>query len=206
LYDEGDDSTYAYANSDDDLFSEATTILDELDDIYEVGVMSPDSYLAPDADVETANMESFLENSSQKGTMSDDDDDVAIPREKSIAHHYMRSKMVYVSFDVETGGKYCGIIQMSANIFRINNNDGEIERESFHRNVKLRDGAIWSSFSTDVHGLHANSPEIKNAKGIEIVWNEFVSYIDKNIGRDQRGCLVAWNGESCDMKLEEILQ
>ena len=87
LYDEADDSTYAYATSDADLFSEATTILDELDDIDELGAMSPDSYLAPDADVEAANMESFLENSSQKGTMSGDDDDMAIPKGKSIAHH-----------------------------------------------------------------------------------------------------------------------
>ena len=48
--------------------------------------------------------------------------------------------MIYVPFDVETGGEYCGIIQMSANIFRINNNDGEIERESFDRYVKPHDG------------------------------------------------------------------
>ena len=37
--------------------------------------------------------------------MSDNDDDVAIPRGKLIAHHYISSKMVYVSFDVETGGE-----------------------------------------------------------------------------------------------------
>ena len=110
MYDEADDSTYAYASSDDDLFSKATTILDELDDIDELGAMSPDSYLSPDADIEAANMDSIFRNqetSSQKGTMSDDDDDVAIPKRKSIAHHYMPSKMVYViyiSFDVETGG------------------------------------------------------------------------------------------------------
>jgi len=42
--------------------------------------MRPDSNLAPDADVEAANMESFLENSSHKGTMSDNDDDAAIPK------------------------------------------------------------------------------------------------------------------------------
>jgi len=101
LYDEADDSTYAYASSDDDLFSEATTILDELDDIDELRAMSLDSYLARGADVEAANMESFLVNSSQKGTMNDEDNDVAIPKGKSIAHHYMPSKMVYVSFDVE---------------------------------------------------------------------------------------------------------
>jgi len=128
LYDEVDDSTYAYATSNNDLFSEATTILDELDDIDELGAMSPDSYLAPDADVEAANMESFLENSSQKGTMSDNDDDLAIPKGKSIVHHCIPSKMVYVSFLAKTGGEYCGIIQMSANIFRINNYVGEITK------------------------------------------------------------------------------
>ena len=50
--------------------------------------------------------------------MSDNDNDVAISRGKSVAHHYMSSKMVYVSFDVETGEEKCGIIQMSVNIFR----------------------------------------------------------------------------------------
>ena len=114
MYDEADVSTYAYASSDDDLFSEATTIFDELDDIDELGAMSPDSYLAPEADIEAANMESFLENSSQKGTMSDDDD-VATSEGKSIAHHYMPSKIVYVSFNVKIGGEYSGIIQMSTN-------------------------------------------------------------------------------------------
>ena len=82
MYDEADDFTYAYATSDDDHFSEATTILDELDDIDELGAMSPDSYLAPDDDIEAANMESFLEDSSQEGTMNDDDDDVATPKGK----------------------------------------------------------------------------------------------------------------------------
>jgi len=53
LYDEADDSTYTYATSDDDLFSEATTILDDID---EVRAMSSDSNLAPDADVEAANI------------------------------------------------------------------------------------------------------------------------------------------------------
>ncbi len=78
MYDEADDSTCAYASSDDDLFSEATTTLDKLDDIDELGALSPDGYLAPDADVEAANMYLCFENSSQKGTVSDHDDDVAI--------------------------------------------------------------------------------------------------------------------------------
>ena len=35
----------------------------QLDDVYELGAMSPDSYLAPDDDIEAVNMDSFLENS-----------------------------------------------------------------------------------------------------------------------------------------------
>ena len=74
--------------------------------------------------------------------MSDDDDDVAIPKGELIAQHHMPSKIVYVSFDVESGEEYCGIVQMSANIFRINNNVGEIESKSFDSYVKPGDGAI----------------------------------------------------------------
>jgi len=106
LYDEADNSNYAYASSDDDLFFEVTTIFDKLDDVDELGAMSPPSYLAPDANVEAANLDLFFGNSSQKGTMSDDDNDVAIPNGKSIAHHYMPSRMVYVSFDLKTGGEH----------------------------------------------------------------------------------------------------
>jgi len=50
--------------------------------------------------------------------MSDDGDDMAIPKGKSIEHHFMPSKMAYVSFDVEAEGKYCRNFQISLNIFR----------------------------------------------------------------------------------------
>ena len=86
----------AYDSSGDDLFFEGTTILDELDDSDELGAMSTNRNLAPDANVEAANIDSFY------------DDDVAIPKGKS--YHYMLSMLVYVSFDLGTGGEYCGII------------------------------------------------------------------------------------------------
>ncbi len=44
--------------------------------------------------------------------------------------------MVYVSFDVETGGEYCGVIQISANIFRVIDDNGEIEIETFDRYIR----------------------------------------------------------------------
>ena len=56
-------------------------------------------------------------------------------------HDYMPSKRIYVSFDVEFGGEYCGIVQMPADIFRVNN-VGEIGSESFDRYVKPHVGAI----------------------------------------------------------------
>ena len=59
---------------------------------------------APDADVEAANTDSFFENSSQKGTMSDDDDDLVIP--KGIAHYYIPSKMVYLKLEENTAELY----------------------------------------------------------------------------------------------------
>jgi len=56
-------------------------------------------------------MESFLKISSQKDTMSDDDDGMAIPKGKSTSPHFMPNKLVYVLFDVETGGEYFETIQ-----------------------------------------------------------------------------------------------
>ena len=62
---------------------------------------SPSSYLASKASIEAVYMESFLENSSKESEKSDNDDDKAIPKGKSIAHHFMPSKMVRLSFDVQ---------------------------------------------------------------------------------------------------------
>ena len=40
------------------------------------------------------------------------------PKGKSIAHYDLKAnRMVFVSLDVETGGEYCGIIQLSAELF-----------------------------------------------------------------------------------------
>jgi len=43
--------------------------------------------------------------------MSDDDDGMAIPKGKSTSPHFMPNKLVYVLFDVETGGEYFETIQ-----------------------------------------------------------------------------------------------
>ena len=39
-----------------------------------------------------------------------------------------------------------------------------------------------------------------NADEIDVVWKEFCEFIGRHIGRDQKGVLVAWNGQSCDLR------
>ena len=36
--------------------------------------------------------------------------------------------------------------------------------------------------------------------GSDVVWKEFCEFIGRHIGPDQKGVLVAWNGQSCDLR------
>ena len=48
---------------------------------------------------------------------------------------YVIVLLVFISVDLETGGERCGIIQMSAQIFRIQNNEAEVEINVFNEYV-----------------------------------------------------------------------
>ena len=48
------------------------------------------------------------------------EDQRPIPRLKSSAHFpYISNDTVFLSLDIETGGEYCGKLQLSAELFRI---------------------------------------------------------------------------------------
>ena len=48
------------------------------------------------------------------------DNDDAIPKGRALAHHHLRvGNPVFVSFDIETGGDFYGILQLSAEIAQI---------------------------------------------------------------------------------------
>ena len=117
---------------------------------------------------------------------------------------FKQEKLVYISFDIETGGEYCGIVQISAQIFRVvkhnSTYESNIEQENFDEHVKPPDDAIWDQHATAVHGLTKDDERIVSADSIVGVWNRFNSFVDLHVGRDQRAVLVAWNGKSCDMK------
>ena len=51
------------------------------------------------------------------------DNGLPIPSGRSIFHHqFVEKKMAFLYFDMEVGGEYCGIIQMSAELTRLDLN------------------------------------------------------------------------------------
>jgi len=70
------------------------------------------------------------------------------PKGKSIAHNSIATdKAVYISLDIETGRENCGIIQLSAQIFRMLQHNSkmtsEIESECFDEYVMPSKDSIW---------------------------------------------------------------
>ena len=150
------------------------------------------------------------------------EDDPTIPKTRSLAHHqFMDHKVVFVSFDIETGGEFCGILQISAEMVRLEvhptiilsgNNKGNpspnkdfptnVERISntFNKYVKPDEGAIWDARASLIHGLTENDPRILQADRMESVWGQFLLWFYSTINKDEVAVLVAYNGETCDLK------
>lgn len=80
--------------------------------------LQPPSPNIEDGDVQMAN--NGPSNPPNIPTNPNTAEDPSIPKGRSIAHHEInKNKLVFVSFDIETGGEYCGILQLSAEIIRM---------------------------------------------------------------------------------------
>ena len=69
----------------------------------------------------------------------------SIPRGRSICHFKItEKKLVFVSLDLETGGENCGIVQLSAEIARIelDQNEGKVGKDILSNEV--RDGIVFN--------------------------------------------------------------
>jgi hypothetical protein len=148
-----------------------------------------------------------------------DMDLLTIPRGKSIAHNIlMGRKAVFVSFDMETGGEYCGIVQISAQILRLESTKSSssntssdwlplqsshwVKRKggSFNHYVNPGENVLWDEdMCHQVHGLHRHDQRIMSADKIDLVWNQFTEWIDEEVTADEVAILVAYNGASCDL-------
>ena len=217
-----------------DDFSTASIDEDDIHDIYGNCAASRDQDSGDDMSSNGA--ENEVENEQNQSDVEDDtqvdeyDEDDEIywkqprPKNTSIIHHILaKNKLVFISFDIETGGEYCGIIQLSAQIIRMtcNNVDGTdgdwlfkqsnnksfttTRGPTFDKFVYPGEKAIWNEhLTTNVHGLHEEHEEIKRAKlngqNITKVWNDFCRWVDGNTQHDEIATIVAYNGETCDLR------
>ena len=147
----------------------------------------------------------------------------SVPKGRSKEAHelYNSGDFVFISFDVETGGEDVGVIQISAEIFRLDlvrnkkttgkykgqiNEAGDTasnirrEPEVFDEYVKPTSDAEWNEKAMETHHLHPEHPSIVSASDVTIVWRQFVDWVERKVGVDETAILVAWHGESCDMK------
>ena len=134
-----------------------------------------------------------------------------IPRGRSKAHAaIVAGKVVYLSFDIETGGENCGIIQMSGELIRLDLNGtspgsdtaSNIRRDAatFNEYVNPGEEAEWDEYGLGIHGLSPSDKRIVEAGDMTVVWNKFIAWISSNTTPDETLALVAWNGAACDMK------
>lgn len=128
-------------------------------------------------------------------------------RGKSIAYwDFENNDIAYLSLDLETGGEYCGIIQLSGQIFCPDPDDpggfGIIyATETFNQYVRPPEGSIWNEEACRAsHGLCARSPEILNAEPFITVWTKFCSWVDEQLAQDDKCILCAYRGETCNLR------
>ena len=157
------------------------------------------------------------QDTAQPTSSTNNEGQASIPKGRSLAHDCLKSgKVAFMSFDMETGGEHCGIVQLSAELFRMDlepkvTKTGEsasgdtasnVKRvaSTFNSYVNPGEGALFSEASTSVHGLHSTDPRITSADDIFKVWASFTRWLHSNVGPDETVVLVAWNGETCDLK------
>ena len=110
-----------------------------------------------------------------------------------------QKKVIWISFDIETGGPYCGIIQLSATFYDADHQELEPSFNSFCRPPP----SARFLHEACVHGITSRDHEkLRNAPKVEQVWRDFCATVNVHFqGQvDYAGVLVAWNGKSCDLE------
>ena len=74
------------------------------------------------------------------------------------------------------------------------------EANTFNEYVNPREGVIYGEHSTAIHNLTATHPSIRDAEEIFPVWQKFCQWLQSNVSTDEAIVLVAYTGETCDLK------
>ena len=115
-----------------------------------------------------------------------------------------------MSFDLEHGGKECGIVQISGEFLKIllssDQPRADIASSIWHNSdcfdlyVNPGDNAVWDPHAIGVHKLTASDSRIVNADDLATVWARFTMWIDRHTSPDNTIVFVAYNGATCDLK------
>ena len=105
---------------------------------------------------------------------------MAMRRGRLVADHLIHGReFCLLSLDLEHGGEYCGILQLSVEMIRIRLKEGPGKDQlddwarhttTFNKYVNPGSNAIWDDALTAVHNLRRTHPRILEAKGIKTVW------------------------------------
>jgi hypothetical protein len=60
---------------------------------------------------------------------------------------------------------------------------------------------IWDQRCIDNHQIHPDNKCIVSAHNIGHVWGQFKTWLNRNVGISETVIFVAWNGETCDLKM-----
>ena len=113
---------------------------------------------------------------------------------------------------METGGEYIGPVQLSAEAVEMDINAtgkskskdaaSNIRRnpDTFNKFIKPDNDMDWAEHAIAIHGIRPSDPRIQDAGRMRIVWEQFCNWVDSVVGDDKVAVLVAYNGETCDMK------
>jgi hypothetical protein len=111
--------------------------------------------------------------------------------------------------DIEIGGEYAGIVQLSAEIVRMKLVTGQgvaqdqvkdvVRVATFDRYVKPKCD-IWDQRCIDIHQIHSEDECIVSAHNIDQVWLQFKTWLNGHVSMSETVILVALNGENCDLK------
>ena len=210
-----------HLSDDHSLFSTSSLNSKEVTDIYgsimdrpsTSGVEEPVfACLENRSEIDGLASEGMTTNAPSVGPYNDSD---SIPRGRSIAHDIiLNNHSVFMSFHIETGGEYCGIVQISAELCRFElgaeGGGASITKDIaknikrcplvFNKYIKPDSNCVWSEACTAIHGLGPNDDRISSADPMRIVWHQFENWVDANVKRDEKIILVAYNGQRCDLR------
>ena len=158
-------------NGDDNMLT-ISVQSDDDDDIYGHSLERPTGVLLPEATNDATNIAPPNEENEDDAhdvltTANNDDeesdiDKLPLPSGKSIAHHYIdQRKAVFLSLDLEHGGDWVGLLQLSVETFcMIPDANGTSftavrEQHTFNEYVQPGPDALWNdAINTHSHGLH----------------------------------------------------